>query len=527
MRIIYDTVVVGAGHNGLTTAAYLAKAGQRVLVLERRALVGGSLVTEAVWPGFRVDTVQHRGELRTEVVRELDLMQHGLAPARVGGVFAPQPDGGHRSDGVALHLTPDLAASIQSIAKFSKADAGKWPAFVAFMSQVAGFLHDVYAQTFPRVPKVDPAEAPVLAQLGLKLRGLGKKEMMEALRVLPMSLTELLDEWFESDALKGAVGARGVHGLMQGSMGAGTAFLLLHHWANSNGFFQSTVPGGVGQITQALARAAQAFGAEIRTSAEVAQICVNDGRVSGVRLTSGEEINARRVVSALDPRRTFLGLVGPLQLDPEFVWAAQNIKLRGCVAKINLALSGLPEFRGAEGRALNGTIVISPSLPYLERAYDAAKYGGLSSQPYLEVTLPSITDPSLAPEGQQVMSVHVQYAPYHLRGATWESKRDELRDLVIGRLSDYAPNLHSLITNYQTLTPLDLEREYGLTEGNLYHGEMMLDQILFMRPISGWAQYKTPIENLWLCGPGTHPGGGVSGGSGRNAARQILKTLRG
>jgi phytoene dehydrogenase-like protein len=508
----FDSIIIGAGHNGLTTAAYLAKAGQNVLVLERRAVIGGSLVTEEVWPGYKVDTVQHRGELQAEVVRELNLTQHGLTPARVGGVFAPQPDGS------ALTLSPNMAASVQAIAKFSKKDSEQWPRFVALMSKIADFLRETYANTFPRVPKIDPAEAPVLAQLGLKLRGLGKKEMMEAIRVLPMALTELLDEWFESDAVKGAIGARGVHGVMQGSMGAGTAFLLLHHWANSHGFFQSTVPGGVGQITQALANAAQAHKATLRTNTEVAQIIVRDGRATGVRLASGEEISARRVISAADPRRTFLNLVGPLELDPEFVWAAQNIKLRGCVAKVNLALNGLPDFRSADGHAPHGTIVISPSLAYLERAYDAAKYGGLSEKPYLEVTLPSATDPSLAPNGKHIMSVHVQFVPY--KGQIGEA---EIERVVLETLSQYAPNLNGLISNSQILTPQTLESEYGLTEGNLYHGEMMLDQILFMRPISGWAQYKTPIENLWLCGPGTHPGGGISGGSGRNAARQILK----
>ncbi|MGQ0604596.1 MAG: phytoene desaturase family protein [Anaerolineales bacterium] len=519
MANTYDSIVIGAGHNGLTTAAYLAKAGQRVLVLERRAVVGGSVVTEEVWPGYHVDAVQHRGALRADIVRDLSLMQHGLQPTQPGVIFAPQLDGS------ALTLSPDLATSIQSIARFSKNDAGKWPAFGALMSQIAGFLNDTYATTFPRVPKIDPAEAPVLAQLGLKLRGLGKKEMMEALRVLPMSLTELLDEWFESDALKGAIGARGVHGVMQGSMGAGTAFLLLHHWANSNGLFQSTVKGGVGQISQALAKAAQSFGAEIRTNAEVAEICVSEGRTTGVRLAGGEEFHARRIISAADPRRTFLTLVGPMALDPEFVWAAQNIKMRGCVAKVNLALDGLPDFRGAVGAdgrpPLQGTIVISPSLTYLERAYDAAKYGSLSAQPYLEVTLPSVADPSLAPVGKHVMSVHAQYMPY--KGKIGES---EIERVVIETLSQYAPNLKSLISNSQILTPQKLESDYSLTEGNLYHGEMMLDQILFMRPIAGWAQHKTPIENLYLCGPGTHPGGGVSGGSGRNAARQILKDMK-
>ncbi len=516
----YDIIVIGAGHNGLTAAAYLARAGQKVLIVERREIVGGSVVTEEVWPGFKVDTLNHRGELRADIVRDLNLTQHGLEVMRTDAhLVAPQVDGS------ALALSANQARTVESIERFSKADARQWPAFVALMSKVAGFLNDVYAAPFPRVPKVDPAEGAWLAQLGLKLRGLGKKDMMEALRVLPMSLVELLDEWFESDALKGALGAQGVHGLAQGPMSAGTAFLLLHHWANHNGPFKATAKGGLGQITQALASAAKAFGAEIRTNAEVARICVNDGKATSVMLASGEEIHARRIISNADPRRTFLGLVGPLELDPHFVWAVQNIKLRGCVAKVNLALDGLPGFKSAsETNALRGTIVISPSLKYLERAYDAAKYGDYSKQPYLEATLPTLSDPSLAPPGKHILSVHMQFAPYKGETKDW---RLEIEKVVIETLSQYAPNLQSLVSNSQVLTPHDLETRFGLTEGNLYHGEMMLDQILFMRPVSGWAQYRTPIDHLYLCGAGTHPGGGVTGAPGRNAARQILKDMKG
>jgi phytoene dehydrogenase-like protein len=517
----YDIIIIGAGHNGLTAAAYLAKAGQRVLVLERREIVGGAVVTEEAWPGFKVDTLAHGGELRPDIVRDLNLAQHGLEILRAdASTVAPL------ADGLTLNISANPAKTAESIARFSKADARRWPAFTALLSKIAGFLNDAYALNAPRVPRPDPAEAPALAQLGLKLRGLGKKEMMEALRVLPMSLVELLDEWFESDVLKGALGAQGVHGLLQGPMSAGTAFLLLHQWVNHNGPLKATAKGGLGQITQALARAASAFGAEIRTNAEVARICVNDGKATSVMLASGEEIPARRIVSNADPRRTFLSLVGPLELDPEFVWAVQNIKLRGSVAKVNLALDGLPDFNGAA--IVGGALVISPSLKNLERAYDAAKYGDYSKQPYLEVTIPTLADPSLAPAGKHVMSVHMQYAPYHLKAGHWDDPqvRDGLHDAVIRTLSQYAPNLQFLISNSQVLTPLDLERTYSLTEGNIYHGEMMLDQILFMRPVPGWAQYRTPIDNLYLCGAGTHPGGGVTGAPGRNAARQVLRDLK-
>jgi len=545
MANAYDAILIGAGHNGLVTACYLAKAGLKVLVLERRPVVGGAVVTEEIFPGFKFDTCAHGGQLRPDIVRDLGLAQHGLEIVSAHPtLFAPQPDGRQ------LLLSQGIAQTVESIERFSRADAKQWPAFVALLSKVAALLNEAYALTPPRVPAITPAEMPALAQLGLKLRGLGRKDMMEAVRMLPMSVAELLDEWFESDALKGAIGAFGVHGVMQGPMSGGTAFVLLHHWAINGGLFRPTVRGGMGQIANALANAARAWGAEIRTGAEVAQITVQDGKAVGVALASGEEINGRLVISNADPRRTFVGghtgmgdyvgspvgdhtgspLLDPLELDPSFVRAVQNIRMRGACAKVNLALNGLPQFAGAHDHApLHGAIVISPSLKYLERAYDAAKYGSYSPKPYLEIVLPSVNDPSLAPEGKHVMSVFIQYAPYHLKAGQWDDTqtRDVWRDVVITTLSEYAPNLQSLIANYQVLTPLDLEHIYGLTEGNIHHGEMMLDQILFMRPVPGWAQYRTPIENLYLCGAGTHPGGGVSGAPGRNAARQILKDLKG
>jgi phytoene dehydrogenase-like protein len=518
----YDALLIGAGHNGLTAAAYLAQAGLKVLVLERRPVVGGAVVSEEVFPGFKFDACAHTGQLRPDIVRDLGLARHGLrADNAPTPLFAPQPDGGH------LLLSPGPVQSAEAIERFSRADARQWPAFVTRLSKIAAFLNEAYALAPPRLPSVLPAEVPALAQLGLKLRGLGRQDMLEALRLLPMSAAELLDEWFESEAVKGAVGAQGVHGLMQGPMGAGTAFNLLHQWANNGGLFKARARGGMGAVAEALADAARSFGAEIRTGAEVARVLVRDGSAVGVVLASGEEIAGRRVVSNADPRRTFLGLVDPLELDPKFVHAVQSIKLRGCVGKVNLALDGLPEFVGQNGRAsLSGTIVISPSLTYLERAYDAAKYGGISAKPYLEIVIPTLADPSLAPEGKHVMSIFMQYAPYHLKDGAWAEKREALGDCVIETLSEYAPNLQSLISNRQVLTPLDLEEQYGLTEGNSNHGEMMLDQLLFMRPVPGWAQYRTPIEHLYLCGAGAHPGGGVSGAPGRNAARQILKDLK-
>ncbi|MBI3763356.1 MAG: NAD(P)/FAD-dependent oxidoreductase [Chloroflexi bacterium] len=515
----YDVIVIGAGHNGLVTAAYLAKAGRKVLVLERREIVGGAAVTEEVFPGFKFDTLAHFASLRPEIARDLGVNVDYVGGA--SGVFTPLPDGGH--------LLLDNGRSAESIGKFSKSDAEKYPKFIALMKRFAAFLAEAQAMAPPHAPNPQAGELLPLAGLGLKLKGLGDKDMIDLLRALPVSVAELLDDWFETDALKGTLGAQGIIGLTQGPMAAGTSYVMLHHLALQNGLTHSgVVRGGIGKLTEALAGAAKGFGAEIRTGAEVAQIAVKDDRATGVVLASGEEIAAKIVVSNADPRRTFIGLVGAINLDTDFVRSVCNIKYRGASAKVNLALDGLPQLSGVSGDShLRGRISVSPSLIYLEKAYDDAKYGGVSQKPYLEVAIPSIADPSLAPTGNHVMSIYAQYAPYHLKGGWNDRKREELGRRVVETLSEYAASLPSLILHSQVLTPLDLENTYDLTEGNANHGEMMLDQLFVMRPVPGWAQYRTPVDGLYLCGAGTHPGGGVSGLPGRNAAREILKDARG
>jgi phytoene dehydrogenase-like protein len=535
MNHTYDAIVIGAGHNGLVTAAYLAKAGLKVLVLERRSVLGGAAATEEVREasGYRFDTVFHSlGGLRPEIVRDLDLVRYGLdtlsGPAEVA-VFSPLPDGG------CLTLWREMSRSVESVRRFSKTDAEKWPAFSRLMAQLADVLEAMYGVAIPSVTTTDLAELIPFMGLGEPVRRLGRKGLPEFLRVLPMSVAELLNDWFETDVLKGTLGAGGVTGLAQGPRSTGTGYVFLHHHVGwPTGVFRAArlARGGIGALAQALAAAAQVRGAEVRTDAEVAQITIKDDRAVGVALASGEEIGARLVVSNADPRRTIFGLADPLQFDSDYLRHIRNLKLRGAVAKVNLALGELPDFTalrgaGSDGSAqLRGLISISPSLDYLERAFDFSKYGEMSAAPYLEAVIPSLSDPSRAPAGRHVMSIWAQYAPYHLKGGWTPQWREELGDRVIDTLARYAPNLKSSILHRQVLTPQDLEETYGLTEGNVYHGELMLDQILFMRPVPGWAQYRTPLPGLYLCGSGTHPGGGVNGASGWNAARQILKDLK-
>jgi phytoene dehydrogenase-like protein len=525
----YDAVVIGAGLNGLVAAAYLAKEGHRVLVLERRNVAGGTVVTEEVFPGFRFDTCRHDpGWIAPRIIRDLKLKRHGLELVDVdASVFAPNADGG-RNGYLLLHHDPQRSAAL--IRKHSKADADKWPKFADRIGRLAGFLQAVYARAAPAVDATSFGDVLSLASLGTRLRVLGKTEMVELLRTVPMSVGELLDDWFETEALKGVVGARGVTGIMQGPRSGGTAFLLLHHQVGRPvGAFRPpyAVRGGVGSFARALVTAATSFGAEIRTGVEVARVDTKGGRATGVVLRNGDEIPAGRVLSGADPRRTFLELCDPSRLEPDFVRAVRNLRYRGAWAKVNLALGALPTFtslRESGDTALRGTICISPSLDYLEHAYDDAKYGRVSVRPHLEVRIPSLADATLAPSGRHVMSIEVQYAPYHLREAEWDDHaRDALGDRVVDTLGTYAPDLPDRILHRQVLTPRDLENVFALTEGHAYHGELTLDQILFMRPVPGWSRYRTPVRDLYLCGAGTHPGGGIAGGSGANAARQILK----
>lgn len=514
----FDTLIIGAGLNGLTTAAYLAKAGKKVLVLERRATVGGSAATEEIFPGFKFDTVTHNvAGFDPRIAKDLNLSQYGLELIQSDvSVYAPQ------ANGAGITLWRDDARTGDSIRPFSQSDANKWRTFRERMARLAGVLDTIHGMTPPSIATTDPGELLTLGMLGLQVRGLGKREMPEFLRSLPMPISELLDDEFESELLKGALAAGGIHGLALGPGGSGTTYNFLR--GVNDGVVRATafVRGGVGKLADALAAAAQARGAEIRTNAEVVQIRTRDQRARAVVLASGEEISGSRIISSADPKRTFLQLLDPMELDPTFSRQIRNIRTRGVVAKMNLALDGLPVFAAATPEQLRGTISISPGTNYLERAYDASKYGGISPQPYLEITIPSLTDATRAPQGKHVMSVWMQYAPYERKTRNGKPETDTLREVILNTLAEYSPNLQSLILHSQLLTPCDLEETYGLTQGDVNHGQTTLDQFLFMRPVPGYSNYRTPIEGLYLCGAGAHPGG-IPCAAGRNAAREILK----
>jgi phytoene dehydrogenase-like protein len=497
----YNAIIIGAGHNGLVAAAYLAKAGKKVLVLERRDIPGGTLVTED-FDGFRADML-HSGTLRPDIVRALDLPRFGLGlgPATDTSAFVSLlPD----SDNLVLDTNP--AKTAESIKRISSKDAARWPEFLAFMSKATSFLEAAYRTPMPRLPKPESlAESLSLASLGLKLRSMGRKDMLNIIRALPMTALEFVEEWFESEQLKAAVASLGVHGVTLGVMSAGTTFNLIHNWLNRGGPAHRYI-GQAGQVTSALVAAAMAYGPEIRCSAEVTSIKVEGGRATGVALANGEEIASKTVLSAVDPKRTFLSLVGPMELPPNFVWNVQSIKMRGSVAKVHLGVESLPDSMNPYS-----TYVVAPSLRYLEKAYDAAKYGEISEQPYLEVMTT-----------ENVISIHFQFAPYFLKNRDWRLETRRIEELAVDTLADYFPNLKSSISSLKSLTPLDLEETYGLTEGDLNHGQLMLDQFLFMRPIPGWSNHRTPIHGLYLCGSGVHGGGGISGVAGRN----VIKVLK-
>ena len=521
----YDVTIVGGGHNGLVAACYLAKSGLKTLVLEAREVVGGGAVTEEIHPGFRCSTLDHAaGPLSNQVIADLNLARHGLEMITPEArVVALSPDGIH------CCIYNDAGRTVKEIEKFSANDARSYPEFVNSFSRIGRVLAPLLGMTPPSIDQPAKSDLWHLGKVGLAFRGLGKKDEYRLLRWVPMAVADLVSEWFETELLRATVAARGIHGAFAGPWSAGTSLGLLWQAAMDGSALgsASSAKGGMGGLSVALAKAATAAGAEIRTSARVAQISGAYGDKPKVVLEGGEEIESRAVVSNADPRTTFLNLVDPIDLEPNFLLKMRNYRAPGVVAKINLALDGLPSLRGVEDTAkLSGRIHIGPEIDYLERAFDASKYGEFSSDPYLDISIPSLGDPSLAPAGKHVMSIHVQFAPYKLRNGDWTGRRDEFASNVIDKLEAYAPRIRELIVASQVITPVDLEEKYGLSGGHIHHGEQTLDQFFTFRPLIGWAQYRTPLKRLYLCGAGTHPGGGLTGLPGANAAREIARDFK-
>ena len=522
-----DIVIIGGGHNALVAAFYLARAGRKPLVLERRALVGGCATSEEFAPGFRSSTLAHTlGPIRPSIVRDMQLERRGVKFVR------PDPRlVALGMDGRPLVFSSEPAQTAAAIKPFSARDATKYPEFCTTLERIGAFLSDLLEMTPPSIDAPSTGELWDLLKAGRKFRALGKKESFALLRWGPMAVADLVAEWFETDLLQAAIAARAIHGTAMGPWSAGTGAVLLLAAAIDPvpGGSSVTAAGGAGVVTRAMAEAAREAGAEIRTGADVARIVVKDGAVAGVALADGTEIGATTVVSGADPRHTFLTLIDPVELEPGFMTRIRNYRCRGTVAKLNFALGALPSFRGFSGEAaaqLRGRVHVGPGIDYLERAFDASKYGETSTSPYLDITFPSLLDPSMAPAGRHVMSVHMQYAPYTLRSATWDLEGGILSNIVLRTLETHAPGITALVEQRQVITPLDLEQVYGLTGGHIHHGELALDQLFTMRPTLGWADYTTPIEGLYLCGSGTHPGNGLTGASGQNAAREIARATR-
>ena len=522
----YDAIVIGGGHNGLVTAAYLGRAGLRTVVLERRETLGGAASTTELAPGARVPTLAHTvGRLRPSVVRELDLKRHGLS--LIGPdvrVFAPAPDG------QAIVLRSDPGVTAEGLRSRSAHDAAAYLGFDRLVRSLAGFLGELAGRTPPDVESPGLGDAIAGLQLGRTFRGLGRHDARTITRVLPMAVADFVAESFEMDALQAAIAWRGIQYTAMGPWSAGTTAVLLTDSAgNDGGAAGQTVfaRGGPGALATALAAAGRAWGVEYRTGVEVAAISSRDGRATGVVLAGGEELAARVVVAGIDPKRALTRLADPVAVGPSLLWRAGNIRTPGTVTKVNLVLNGTPRFTaaGSDETLIHGRILVAPGIDPLERAHDAAKYGRWSEPPVLEATIPSLVDPSLvdgATDGTQVMSVIAQATPHALRDGSWDEQREAFGDLVVSTLEAYAPGLGGMVTARQVLTPLDLERDYGLTGGHPMHGEHGLDQWFLWRPLLGHARYRLALEGLYLAGAGSHPGGGITGQNGQNAAREIV-----
>jgi phytoene dehydrogenase-like protein len=523
----YDAVLVGGGHNALVAAAYLARAGRKVLVLERRPLVGGAAVTEEVFPGFKFSVFSYVVSLlRPEIIRDLELPRHGLQILPLESTIVPLDNGDY------LGFWGDPDESRRELARHSPRDAEAGAIFGRLMQHMAMAVKPILGMVPPDPASLAPSDLRGLLELGGHFRSLGAERFHALYKLMTMSSADYLDEWFELDPLKATKASSGIIGTFLGPRSPGSAYVLLHHYMGEiDGAFRAWgfQKGGTGAISEAIASAARAAGAEIRTGAEVTRVSVRHGRATGVILAGGEEVPAAIVVSGLDPRRTFLDLLAPGLLSEDVVAAVERFKFRGSSGKVNLALSELPDFTCLPGRGphLRGAISISPSLDYLERAYDDAKYGEFSRHPYMDIVIPSMIDPGMAPPGKHVMSIFVQYAPYRLNGGWNDARREAFGDAVVETVARHAPNLKRAILGRQVLTPADIERMTGLSEGNIFQGELALHQLFFLRPLPAWANYRTPIRGYWQCGAGTHPGGGIMGASGRLAAGEILRSGRG
>ncbi|HJW83680.1 MAG TPA: NAD(P)/FAD-dependent oxidoreductase, partial [Anaerolineae bacterium] len=521
----YDAIIVGGGHNGLVAAAYLARAGRRVLVLEKRHLVGGAAVTEEIFPGFKFSEFSYVVSLlRPEIIRDLDLPRHGLHILPLESTLTPLPNGDY------LAVWGDHDKTRREIYRHSPKDADAYDEFGRLMHFMAMAVKPILGMVPPDPTSLAPKDLLGLLRLGGHFRHLGEERFYALFKLMTTSAADYLDEWFECEPLKATKSASGIIGTFLGPRSPGTAYVLLHHYMGElDGAFRAWgfAKGGTGAISEAIAGAARRWGAQIRVNAPVSRVIVKNGRAVGVALDSGEEMVANVIVSGLDPKRTFLNLLDARQLPAAFVESIRRFKFRGSSGKVNLALSELPNFTCLPGVGphLRGAISISPSVEYIERAYDDAKYGRFSRRPYLDIVLPSMIDPGMAPPGRHVMSCFVQYAPYDLNGGWTDQQREAFGDAVIDTLSEYAPNLKSIILHRQVLTPWDIEQITGLTEGNIFQGELALHQLFFLRPAPEWSNYRTPIRGYYQCGAGTHPGGGIMGASGRLAALEILKDL--
>ena len=523
----YDVIVIGGGHNGLVNAAYLAKAGKQVVVLERRHVLGGAAVTEEIIPGFLFSECSYVVSLlRPEIIRELDLPRHGLEILPLDGTFSPMLSGDY------LWRVNDHAKSIRDIRRHSRVDAEAYNEFSKMMTPMCRFVKPMLSMVPPDPTTLNPKDLKQLHFLLQRFRELSSDERYTLVQLMTMSSADFLDQWFETDVLKATMSASGIIGTFLGIRSPGTAYVLLHHYMGEiDGAFRSWgfSRGGTGAISNAIAGAAREAGVEIRTKAPVGKILTKNGRACGVALQSGEELSASVVSSSVDPHLTFEKFLEPSELPADFLEGVRRYKFRGSSGKVNLALDALPNFKSLPGPGahLRGAISISPSMEYMERAYDDAKYGRYSCRPYIDMVIPSLTDPSVAPPGKHVLSCFVQYAPYKLALGTWDDQKESFGDNVINTIAEYAPNIKDIIIGRQILTPLDLEREFGLTQGNIFQGELSLEQLFFLRPVAGWAYYRTPIRNLYMCGSATHPGGGIMGANGRIASQVILKGWKG